>query len=78
MRTTVRRCKTFSILLLFRDADKIENITSRYENHEVGLETYRSLMDQFGGFEVNADRDPDTLFEIVESKLNKPLQTKFF
>lgn len=35
-------------------------------------------MDQFGGFEVNADRDPDTLFEIVESKLNKPLQTKFF
>ena len=63
--------------LKLRESDNTENIRRRFDDYEVGFELYRDLAHEFGGFMVNADQDPDTIFEIIESKLDKPLPTTF-
>ena len=63
--------------LFFRESDKDEHVTSRFVSYEAGIETYDSLIEEFGGFKVNSNQDPDTVYQIIESKLDKPLPSIF-
>ena len=52
-------------------------MTSRFINYESGIETFDDLIQEFGGFKVNSDQDPETVYQIIESKLDKPLPFTF-
>ena len=62
---------------IFRLSDQASNVKERYHRHTSQIADYQSLISDFGGFTVDSNQLIETLFEVVESKLDKPLPTVY-
>jgi len=64
--------------LVQRESDKKDAVISRIENYNQCLsKVLDDLADREPVF-INADQDPDIVYQLVESKMSKPLKTKEF
>ena len=62
----------------FRESDKKDAVIGRIENYNQCLsKVLDDLADREPVF-INADQDPDIVYQLVESKMSKPLKTKEF
>ena len=62
---------------IFRLSDQASSVKERYDRHASQIADYQSLISDFGGFTVDSNQLIETLFEVVESKLDKPLPTVY-
>ena len=67
-----------SVEPLFRESDKQEAVVARIERYNECLSKVLDDLAERQPVFINADQDPDIVYQLVESKLSKPLQTKDF